>query len=144
MEHLRDYPECNGQKYYVSTKNTSDHALETAVFKCDENHDVVDYNALHVEHYDNEHDAVHGHIRICHDIEKYVCEPEAKPEEKNSDEETVTITSKQLQEALGEAFAKECNEFFDDDEVKGLLFAITFGSAICNRLVTKFFGKDDE
>jgi hypothetical protein len=147
MKHMVNHPEHNGQKYYVSTKNTTDHGLETAVFKCDDNYDVSDFSGVYVERYENEHDAARGHMRICRNIEKYVTNPDPKPEEKNphEPEETVTITSKQLQEALAEAFSTESHKFFERDEAKGLLFSLFFGGAVCEKVITKLFGeKGDE
>lgn len=145
MEHLRNYPECNGKKYYVSTANTSDHGLETMVFNCDEDGEVHDWNELHVERYDNEHDAKRGHMRICHDIEKYVCEHEAKPDEKNSDEETVTITKSDLMGALAKAWAKYVDMADDDGEkVERTIESITKGALIAMITTKTLFGKDDE
>lgn len=149
MEHLRNYPECNGKKYYVSTANTSDHGLETMVFNCDEDGEVHDWNELHVERYDNEHDAKRGHMRICHDIEKYVGDQKPEEaEEKNvheDDEKTVTITSRDLMEALSKAWAKYIDMADDDGEkVERTIESITKGALIAMITARTLFGKDDE
>lgn len=151
MKHMKNYPECNGQKYYVSTTNTADRGLETMVFKCDENQKVHDWCELYVEHYTTEHDAIHGHMRICHNIEKYVGEAaEEKPEENvhdntDEDEKTVTITKSELMEALAFAWSEYTNMADDEkDKTHRLLEALTKGGLISCIVASKLFDEEPD
>lgn len=151
MHHFTNYAKCNGKNYYISTVRTVDGKYETMIFPADKYDTVTEWKEVFGKHYPNENEAVESHKYIVNHIEEFVGEHSPEPEvslknEQKSEpeeEKTVRITSKQLQEALAEAFAKECDKFFEDDKAKGLLFGMTFGAAICANVVTKFFDEKE-
>lgn len=152
MEHLTNYVKYRGNYYYISTVKlpTTEVAYETMIFNADEDDTVTDWIEVFARRYHTENEARESHKYIVNHIEEFLGEPENEPEvslkneQKSEEEKTVRITSKQLQEALAEAFTKECDKFFEDDKAKGLLFGMTFGAAICANVVTKFFGEEKE
>ena len=82
FEKMSNIVKYNNKTYFVDTANTSDHGLETMIFKSQDqpetndikkiNAELLDYSGLYAEYYQSEEDAIKGHNEIIKNIGKYI------------------------------------------------------------------------
>lgn len=141
MKEIKTTLEFEGKNYDVITKEFPSCGLATRIFVCGETDVEKWLKCIHIDPKDIQSE----HFCVCAEIGDYLHDYEADvsedDEEVETDEETVSITRKELIAKMAKVFADWAKERKTDS---ALIVSVVVGADIANRLCDSIFGKKGE
>lgn len=138
MKELKTTVECNGKYYNVVTKEFPVCGIATRIYKSGETNEDEQIHCIHIDTSDIRSE----HYEVCADIEDYVPSNEDEEDNREKDEDGVTITRAEFISAMAKGFAEHIKN--SNNMPDAVMTAVITGAIVTKKVCEILFEKKGE